>query len=862
MVLKSLGKKLKSTFRGKKKDKSEDAPAPKKGTKGPGGKKGGGPGDNTLPLHGWKGGDKGGEPGDKKIGGHRDKSSKKTSESKPKLGEHRKNKGAPPQKWKKGDKGAPGGKGPVIGNNRGKGPGWKPGQKGGPGGKGPLTIGNRNAPKGGEGTTDAPETQSPQTQGDNPYVTQGGGNPYLLQGGDNPYTPYAPQGGGNPYQSIILLNPYQNANAKDDSDESDPASEEQGGTGGSVSNYIRTGDQGSVARGGIIYDYDSDSDSDSTQDSDDAGPQFNMIVASEGTSAFQHSSPGDEPKGEDKKDEVAKVESKESDESDSDDSGDGGGGMLTVGAYQNLAFGVPMMMPGGEGPQGGGYVPKEGGGETPEGGGTPYLNDQNQGEGQSPYLIQSGGKSPYLNYQNQGGGKSPYLNYQNQGDGETPDPNQGEGETPTPNQDLPLNYLNLNTGMAGSNYRRLGGGGGLDGFQPLSLSSNYDVSSSSSSELPEEKPKEMREIKRQEAPDVQGVAPESDSEGVAKMQEKLRGNTRYNKDVDEKTLSGGSTKVTRGALSDNEKDSKGWGLLPMRDIYRNRRDTLGQIKKGHDRDLLGNGSPTQYFLSKGMQLDYEARKVLATNLKAGRGTKREDTVIRFNGKQWVHADNETVVDTTEVKALDYSINELRSKLQGKVQDLRFSGLDKKLAKLQEQLQGLNGSYEQQQETARKVGIAGRYIFVMNAKGEFFAGKSITGVVHHSSFLAGGAVACAGEVAISGGVMTAISNTSGHYRPGPVYLWQAVKQLQMLGVPLSSLRVDVMGVSKNFKNAEEFLGAMDPVANPELFDAAEAIKHLDAYFAEKSRNKHKEEETKKEGEDKKSSTESPPVGGGQ
>jgi hypothetical protein len=130
---------------------------------------------------------------------------------------------------------------------------------------------------------------------------------------------------------------------------------------------------------------------------------------------------------------------------------------------------------------------------------------------------------------------------------------------------------------------------------------------------------------------------------------------------------------------------------------------------------------------------------------------------------------------------------------------------------------------------------------MNAAGEIFAGQSIPGVVHHSSFLAGGAVAGAGEIAISGGKVTAISNTSGHYRPGPAYLWQTVKQLEMLGVPLESVRVDVMGVSKTFKNAKEFLGAFNPSEEPEMFDAGKAIEKLNAYLTEKSAKKHAEQE---------------------
>lgn len=98
-------------------------------------------------------------------------------------------------------------------------------------------------------------------------------------------------------------------------------------------------------------------------------------------------------------------------------------------------------------------------------------------------------------------------------------------------------------------------------------------------------------------------------------------------------------------------------------------------------------------------------------------------------------------------------------------------------------------------------------------------------MHHSSFLAGGAVAAAGEVGIEEGKLVNISNLSGHYKPGPAYLWQAVKQLELLGCPLEGVQVRVAGVDRKFKNALAFLAAMDPVGDPTWFDAGSAVRRL-------------------------------------
>ncbi|HVV82711.1 MAG TPA: DUF4157 domain-containing protein [Kofleriaceae bacterium] len=277
--------------------------------------------------------------------------------------------------------------------------------------------------------------------------------------------------------------------------------------------------------------------------------------------------------------------------------------------------------------------------------------------------------------------------------------------------------------------------------------------------------------------------------------------------------------VERGQLSDNELGSTGWALLPMtKEHY------------SHDRGEHNTKDvkfETNYLFNEGEDLARRAEEKLGTTRSEG----REQTVLRFVDGVWKNADNE-VVNTTEAGHLNQAVNERKSKLEKKQKELReqvrseevqgvdqgrLDGLIARLDKLQEKLK--LASLEQHPT------VRGKFIYVMNAAGQFFAAQAQQWILHHSSFLAGGAVASAGEVGIENGRLTSISNQSGHYRPGPAYLWQAVKQLHMLGVPLEGVAVTVMGVGSRFRNAQHFLDAMDPAADPKWFDSDWAIGEL-------------------------------------
>ena len=68
-----------------------------------------------------------------------------------------------------------------------------------------------------------------------------------------------------------------------------------------------------------------------------------------------------------------------------------------------------------------------------------------------------------------------------------------------------------------------------------------------------------------------------------------------------------------------------------------------------------------------------------------------------------------------------------------------------------------------------------------------------GRIHHSTFLAGAPVACAGEMIIFDGRVFALNNQSGHYQPPPSALKQLTPILARGGIDLSKVRVKRFGL---------------------------------------------------------------------
>ena len=71
---------------------------------------------------------------------------------------------------------------------------------------------------------------------------------------------------------------------------------------------------------------------------------------------------------------------------------------------------------------------------------------------------------------------------------------------------------------------------------------------------------------------------------------------------------------------------------------------------------------------------------------------------------------------------------------------------------------------------------GAGIYVFSKEGHLHISSHKVGQRHHSSLLAGGDVACAGEIWVTQGTITAISNKSGHYLPQTHHLKQMLEHL--------------------------------------------------------------------------------------
>jgi hypothetical protein len=61
-------------------------------------------------------------------------------------------------------------------------------------------------------------------------------------------------------------------------------------------------------------------------------------------------------------------------------------------------------------------------------------------------------------------------------------------------------------------------------------------------------------------------------------------------------------------------------------------------------------------------------------------------------------------------------------------------------------------------------------------------------VHHSTPLAGGGVAGAGQLTVQQGVIKSVNDESGHYKPEGEYLWQTVAWLHAQGMPITDISV--------------------------------------------------------------------------
>jgi hypothetical protein len=109
---------------------------------------------------------------------------------------------------------------------------------------------------------------------------------------------------------------------------------------------------------------------------------------------------------------------------------------------------------------------------------------------------------------------------------------------------------------------------------------------------------------------------------------------------------------------------------------------------------------------------------------------------------------------------------------------------------------------------------GYAIYVMSATGNIHVSSHSVGHRHHSSLLAGKAVAGAGELKCTKGQLTSLSNKSGHYRPEVRHLTQVLHQLLKNGVP-PTFSMKVYPEGKQYASAAIYLSELAPEKDYEL-----------------------------------------------
>lgn len=90
---------------------------------------------------------------------------------------------------------------------------------------------------------------------------------------------------------------------------------------------------------------------------------------------------------------------------------------------------------------------------------------------------------------------------------------------------------------------------------------------------------------------------------------------------------------------------------------------------------------------------------------------------------------------------------------------------------------------------------GHAIYVMSQEGNLHVGSHSVGHRHHSSLLAGSAVAGAGELRATNGRLEWLSNKSGHYCPDALQLLQTIHRLRTAGVK-NPFKITFMDAARN------------------------------------------------------------------
>ena len=97
----------------------------------------------------------------------------------------------------------------------------------------------------------------------------------------------------------------------------------------------------------------------------------------------------------------------------------------------------------------------------------------------------------------------------------------------------------------------------------------------------------------------------------------------------------------------------------------------------------------------------------------------------------------------------------------------------------------------------KVGVNNTRNVVAHLEGRNATPRTLEGF-HHSSFLAGNEVACAGEIYVENGNLIKIDNNSGHYAPAPVAVLTVADSLCR-----NAVNVDAVNFGYNTGNGNRF-----------------------------------------------------------
>ncbi|STY29815.1 Uncharacterised protein [Legionella wadsworthii] len=124
-----------------------------------------------------------------------------------------------------------------------------------------------------------------------------------------------------------------------------------------------------------------------------------------------------------------------------------------------------------------------------------------------------------------------------------------------------------------------------------------------------------------------------------------------------------------------------------------------------------------------------------------------------------------------------------------------------------------------------------FVWSMDNENDFITHPHQEGKFHHSSLSSGKSVRCAGMWAVSNGIVTHISNSSGHYRPSSLSFYLLIKFLESKGVINSNTKVaDLRKENEAIDPSKPFGGKKSPyISLEEYLSWAEELPEVQEYL---------------------------------